>query len=108
MARRIIRQETIDGTLYNVVEDDAVTVLTGPNWLFNMFNDFTHPVKPWHKIKPVIDPDGKPIIGMSVLDDSNWDFLAVVPVVNPETQEGKQVRDWLIPINHVYLEEVQP
>jgi hypothetical protein len=104
MARRIIRQETIDGTLYNVVEDDAVTVLTGPNWLFNMFNDFTHPVKPWHKIKPVIDPDGKPIIGMSVLDDSNWDFLAENPITY--NSESKAVRDWLEPIAYVFLEEI--
>ncbi len=106
MPRTILRQETIEGITYNVVKDDAITVLTGPSWLFNIFKHYTHPLKPWHKIIPVIDPDGKPIIGLSVLDDPNWDFLADIPVVNPNTQEGKQVRDWLIPTDYIFLEEI--
>jgi hypothetical protein len=104
MARRIIRQETIDGINYNVVEDSDITVYTGPSWLFAMFNNYTHPTKPWHKIIPVIDPNGKPIIGQSVLDDPTWDFLAENPITY--NSESKAVRDWLEPIAYVFLEEI--
>lgn len=104
MARTILRTETIDGVTYNVVKDDAVTVLTGPAWLFELFRDYTHPTKPWHKIVPVIDPDGKPIIGPSVLDDPNWDFLAENPVSSP-TGESRFVRDWLYGRKYVFYEQ---
>ncbi len=103
MAKTVLRQETIDGVTYNVVQDTDVVVLTGPSWLFNQFQDYTHPTKPWFKIKPIIDPNGKPIIGQSVLDDPNWDFLAENPITY--NSESKQVRDWLELIPHVFLEE---
>lgn len=103
----IIRQEVKDGLTYNVVKDTDIQVLTGPAWLFAMFANYTHPTKPWHKIIPVIDPDGTPIIGTSVLDDPNWDFLAGVPIPNPERTESRQVRYWLTMTYYVFLEEVQ-
>lgn len=107
MARTILRTETIDGVTYNVVKDDVVNVLTGPAWLFEMFKDFTHPLKPWLKIVPVIDPDGKPIIGLSVLDDPNWDFLAENPMPNPTGTESRYVRDWLYTRKHVFYEAIE-
>ncbi len=104
MARIIIRQETIAGVTYNVVKDESITVYTGPAWLFDQFKDYTHPVKPWLKIVPVIDPEGKPIIGESVLEDPNWDFLATNPMPNPEGTDSRFVRDWLEPIPFVSIE----
>jgi hypothetical protein len=106
MPRTILRQETIEGTVYNVVEDSDIIVCTGPTWLFNQFKDYTHPVKPWLKIIPVIDPNGKPIIGQSVLDDPNWDYLAENPI--NYSGQSKPVREWLQPIPFVSLEPVEP
>lgn len=107
MAQTFLRQETINGANYNVVKDTDIQVITGPSWLFAMFADYTHPTKPWHKIIPVIDPNGTPIIGASVLDDPNWDFLAKVPIPKPDNTESRQVRDWLTLTDYVFFEELQ-
>jgi hypothetical protein len=105
MARTILRQETIDGVEYNVVKDDAITVYTGPSWLFDQFKDYTHQKKPWLKIVPVVDPDGKPIIGDSVFNDPNWDYLGENPITNPQG-ESRFLRDWLYPRKFVFYEPV--
>lgn len=76
-----------------------IDVFTGPEWLFNHFNEYTNP-NGTAMIKPIIDPDGDPIIGTKVLDDPDWDFLDDV-VLN-----GKLIREHLVIKKYKY-EEVE-
>lgn len=81
-----------------------IDVLTGPNWLFEQFKDLQHPTKN-AKIHPTIDPDGDPIVGMSVLDDPDWDFIGENLIESPDG-EKKNIREWLTTKKFKY-EEVE-
>jgi hypothetical protein len=105
MASKVLRQESIEGLIFNVVENSEIVVFTGPAWLFDIFKNFNHPQKPWFKIVPEIDPNGNPIIGSSVLEDPKWDFIGQNQIPNPEGTESRYVRDWLIPIPFVFFEK---
>lgn len=83
-----------------IIETD-IDVLTGPTWLFESFKDFTHPLKPTAKLKPSIDPDGDPIIGMQVLTDPDWEFISEVSSPDGETLK---VRDFLTTKKYKYYE----
>lgn len=75
------------------VEHPTRTVLTGPEWLFELYNGYVNKLGT-AKIQPIIDPDGKPIIGKSILSDPDWDLTIDV--------NGRPVSDWLEEIPHVY------
>ena len=77
--------------------DTDITVLTGPQWLFEMFNGLKNP-KGTAEIRPVIDADGEPIIGMEVLDDTTWDYLQDVLIF------GLRIRDHLTPKKYSYIQ----
>lgn len=79
----------------------TLKVFTGPLWLFEMFNGYRNE-KGTAELKPVIDPDGNPIIGKQVLEDPTWDTIPNASNIN-----GKALRDWLIEIPYCYLEEIE-
>ena len=80
------------------IVETNIDVYTGPMWLFEMFNEFKHPSKP-SMLKPVIDPDGDPIIGIQVLEDPDWDYLEGVEVFS------KLIRDHITIKKYKYVEE---
>ena len=76
----------------------TLTVYTAPMWLYEMFNGYRND-KGTAELRPVIDPDGNPIIGKQVLDDPDWDNIPNAANIN-----GKPLREWLTEIPYCYLE----
>lgn len=74
----------------------TLKVLTGPQWLFEAFNGYTN-AKGTAMIQPLIDPDGKPIIGKSILTDPTWNLQDEI--------NGKPIVEWLEEIPYCYLED---
>lgn len=82
-------------------------VLVIPQWIFDLFNgSIKHPTNS-SELRANTDPDGDLIIGINVLDDPEWDFLGVNPIINPETGESKYLRDWLSIKKYKYIEETE-
>lgn len=80
-------------------------VLVIPQWMYDLLADedgeFKHPDNPNSRLKANLDPDGDLIIGMNILDDTQWDILAVNPdgspklFPDPATGEEMILRDHL-------------
>ena len=54
-----------------------IDVFTAPMWVFDIFNGYKHPEKN-SVIKPIIDPEGDPVIGINVLSDPDWAFIGTI------------------------------
>lgn len=79
-----------------------IVVLTGPEWMVDLFDGFSTADNK-ALIQVTRDADNRPIISANVITDTTWD---IIPdnLTNPETGETKRVREWLTPINYVYIE----
>lgn len=76
----------------------TLKVITAPHWLFEMFNGIKNK-RGTAILKPIIDPDGNPIVGKQVLKDPDWQDLP-----NAENINGKPLVEWLEEIPYCYLE----
>lgn len=76
----------------------TLTVFTGPQWLFEMFNGYTNK-KGTAQIIPVIDPDGKPIINKNIANDPTWNLNDMV--------NGKPIIEWLEEVPYCYIEQTE-
>jgi hypothetical protein len=75
-------------------------VLTGPEWLFEMFNGIKNP-KGTAMIQPARDAKNRPIIGHSVLNDPDWDYLTGTKLTDPNNpNDTRVIGDWLIEIDY--------
>lgn len=66
-------------------------VITGPNWLFDLYNGYKNE-KGTAEIKPVLDKYDRPILGMSVLKDPDFEHIEKVTSTDGET---RHVREFL-------------
>jgi len=78
-------------------------VLTGPQWLFDLYKGFKND-KGTAIIQPIIDPDGVPIIGTSILNSQ--DFDVDITIINPTTNQPTTPRAEIWEIPHCYYEEI--
>lgn len=60
-------------------------VFTGPQWLYNMFDGF-HNAKGTAVLRPVLDKQNRPVLGVFVLQDPTW--LGIGQVTSPEGVTG--------------------
>lgn len=82
-----------------------IKVITGPIWLFTMFNGFKNP-KETAMLKPIIDPDGNPVISPKVLQDPTWKFIDGSAIEDPiNSSDIRPITGWLSEINYKYIEE---
>ena len=72
-------------------------VLTAPEWLAEAYNNQTNE-KGTAKIVVTRDVDGKPIIGKSILTDSDWDLTVLVQ--SPEDGIERELKDYLTEIEY--------
>lgn len=84
-----------------IVCDENIKVLTGDEWLFRAVDGLTND-KGTAILKPVIDPNGNPILGKAVLVDPDWNPDA--EIINPETGETTTFRKESIEIAYCYNE----
>jgi len=73
-----------------ILTHPTLTVFTCDEWLAQMFDGYE---KGSGRIERVNDADGDPIIGKSILDDTNWNLN--IPVTHPVTQEVRPLIGWL-------------
>ena len=86
-----------------IITKENVTVLTGPEWLFNLYKNEKND-KGTRAIDPIINPHGQPWIPPSVLEDPTWNTDLVITGPNGIS---KPIKDWLEPIPLSYYEEVR-
>lgn len=96
-----------------IIETDK-DVLVIPNWVYDLLADedgeFKHPTKS-AKLKAQEDPDGDLILGLNVLDDTDWDILANNPdgtpklFPDPVTGEEKLLRHHLGIKKYKYIQD---
>jgi hypothetical protein len=79
-------------------------VFTGPIWLFLAFNGYQNE-KGTAVIQPILDNNGNPIIGTSILDDPTWNLQ--IPVTSPENVT-KPLIEWLEEIDYEPIVEENP
>ena len=80
------------------VEHPTKKVLTGPEWIYQLFDGFTRGNS---MIKPIQDPDGNWILGKAILGSKKWDLSMRV---GPSPNEQKPIYEWLEEIPFVYWE----
>ncbi len=76
-------------------------VFTGYEWLFKMFKGYRNEKKTAY-INPSRDAQGRPVIGLSLLNDP--DFSLDLVVQSPEGEE-RTILDWLEEIDYEPREE---
>lgn len=84
-----------------ILEHPTLKVLTGPKWLFEMFNGVTNK----HRtaiLKPTPDANGNIILDKSIL--TSKDFNVDVQIINPTNGQKTTPRNEMWEIPYCYLE----